>query len=50
MKEIYDPMKEKIREYSIKYPMYYDLLEYVLKLEKEIENLKKEKKENEGNN
>lgn len=50
MKEIYDPMKEKIREYAIKYPMYYDLLEYVLKLEKEIENLKKEKKQNEKNN
>lgn len=41
MKEIKDPIKEKIKEYAIKYPMYYDLLEYVLKLEKEIRILKR---------
>ena len=41
MKEIKDPIKDKIREYAIKYPMYYDLLKYVLELEKEIRILKR---------
>ena len=39
MKEINDPIKEKIKEYSIKYPMYYDLVVYVMELEKKIKEL-----------
>lgn len=44
MKEIKDTVKEKIKEYAIKYPMYYDLLVYVMELEKEIKELKKGEK------
>lgn len=40
MKEIKDPIKDKIREYAIKYPMYYDLVKYVMQLEKENQKLK----------
>lgn len=39
MREIHDEIKDKIREYSIKYPMYYDLLVYVLELERRIKEL-----------
>jgi hypothetical protein len=34
--------KRKIKEYSIKFPMYYDLVVYVMQLEKEIKELKGE--------
>ena len=39
MKEIQDEIKDKIREYSIKYPMYYDLLVYVLELERKLKEM-----------
>lgn len=39
MREINDEIKDKIREYSIKYPMYYDLLVYVLELERKIREM-----------
>ena len=30
-------IKRKIKDYEVRFPTYYDLLKYVLKLEKEIE-------------
>ena len=40
MKEIIDPIKFKIKDYEIKYPTYYDLVVYVMKLENEKKQLK----------
>jgi hypothetical protein len=40
MKEIKDPIKDKIKEYQIRFPMYYDLFKYVLELEKKIKDAK----------
>ena len=40
MREIKDSIKDKIKEYEIRFPMYYDLLKYVLKLEKIIKDAK----------
>lgn len=40
MKEIKDPIKDKIKEYEIRFPTYYDLLKYVLELEKIIKEAK----------
>lgn len=40
MEEINDPIKEKIKEYAVKFPMYYDLVVYVMQLEEEIKRLK----------
>ena len=39
MKETNNFIKEKIKEYSIKYPMYYDLVVYVMELEKKIKEM-----------
>lgn len=41
MQKVIDPIKEKIKEYEIKYPSYYDLVVYVMELEKEIGKLKR---------
>ena len=43
-KEIKDPIKEKIKEYAVKFPMYYDLVVYVMQLEKEIKELRSDVK------
>ena len=34
-------IKGKIKEYSIKYPTYYDLLAYVIQLERKIREMEK---------
>lgn len=39
-------IKDKIKEYAIKFPMYYDLVEYVMKLENNWNELKKWLEEN----
>lgn len=39
MREIDDKFKETIKEYSKKYPMYYDLLEYTIQLENELKEI-----------
>ena len=36
-----EEIKEKIKEYEAKFPTYYDLVVYVMKLEKEIKQLKR---------
>jgi hypothetical protein len=42
MREIHDPIKDKMIEYSKKYPMYYDLVVYVMELEAKIKELEKQ--------